>query len=71
MVIDATVRLNDGADWVGVKGKKNWTKDGALGDPMLEGNRGFSPPVQLVFHFFLPNLPYILRFTRIICQRLS
>ena len=39
MVIDATVRLNDGADWVGVKGKKNWTKDGALGDPMLKGNR--------------------------------
>ena len=39
MVIDATVRLNDGADWVGVKGEKNWTKDGALGDPMLKDNR--------------------------------
>ena len=39
MVIDATVRLNDGADWVGVKGEKNWTKDRALGDPMLKGNR--------------------------------
>ena len=39
MVVDAAVRLNDGADWVGVKGKKNWTKDGALGDPMLKGNR--------------------------------
>ena len=43
MVIDATVRLNDGADWVGVKEKKNWTKDGALGDPMLKGNRSVLP----------------------------
>ena len=39
MEIVATVRLNDGADWFGVKGKKNWTKDAALGDPMLKGNR--------------------------------
>ena len=33
MVINTTVRLNDGADWVGVEQKKNWTKDGALGSP--------------------------------------
>ena len=25
---------------------------------------GFSPPVHLVFHFFPPNLAYILRFTK-------
>ena len=37
MVIDATVRLNDGADWVGVKGKKNWTL-GTLG-PHAEGQQ--------------------------------
>ena len=28
MVINTFVRLNDGADWVGVERKKNWTKDG-------------------------------------------
>ena len=39
MIINATVKLNDGADWVGVKRKRNWTKDRALGDPILEGNR--------------------------------
>ena len=39
MVINATVRLNDGADWVGLERKKNWSMDGALGDPILEGNR--------------------------------
>ena len=27
-------------------------------------NGGFSPPVHLVFHFFQPNLAYILRFTK-------
>ena len=47
MVVDATVRLNDGADWVGVKGKKNWTKDGALGDPMLKRK------LSVFFQFFL------------------
>ena len=39
MVINATVRLNDGTDWVGVEQKKNWTKDGALGDLILQNNR--------------------------------
>ena len=28
MIINATVRLNDGADWVGVERKKNWTEGG-------------------------------------------
>ena len=39
MVINTTVRVNDSADWVSVERKKNWTKDGALADPILVGNR--------------------------------
>ena len=31
-VVNTTVRVNNGADLVDVEGKKNFTKDGALGD---------------------------------------
>ena len=39
MVINATVRLNDGADWLGVERKKELDQGRSLGDPILEGNR--------------------------------
>ena len=31
---------------------------------LMSKKGGFSPPVHLVFHFFQPNLEYILRFTK-------
>ena len=39
MVIYATVRLNVGADWVGVKGKKELDQGRSPGGPHAEGQQ--------------------------------
>ena len=39
MIVNATVIVNDWANWVSVEREKNCTKDGALGDPILEHSR--------------------------------
>ena len=39
MVIDATMRWNDGADWVGVKEKKELDQGRSPGAPHAEGQQ--------------------------------
>ena len=48
------MRLNDGADWVGVKGKKNWTKDTALGTPCSRAT-GFESVLPTLTECVLPD----------------
>ena len=36
VVVNITVRMNDGADWVSVEGENNWTKDREMEDPIRE-----------------------------------
>ena len=36
MVVDATVGMNDSADWVSVEKEQDWSKDRALGYSIVE-----------------------------------
>ena len=39
VVVDATVGVNDRADWIGVEREQDWSKDRALGYSIMELDR--------------------------------